>query len=147
MAVYHYLQGTGFTTVEGTRYSYRKGDTIVCPPRACHEHEATGDEDTIMYVCQDMTEVAAKRTLLFEKPVGVAESPPHGAGHQQVVERNPGSGQGIEREHAPKEAGMEFVGIESVVFGTSDLRGGREVLRRLGSEDGQERALGEDLRD
>ena len=71
MAVYHYLQGTGFTTVEGTRYSYRKGNTIVCPPRACHEHEATGDEDTIMYVCQDMTEMADERTLLFEKPVGV----------------------------------------------------------------------------
>lgn len=71
VAIYHYLQGTGFTTVEGTRYSYKKGDTIVCPPWAYHEHEATGDEDTIMYVCQDMTEMAAKRTLFFEEPVGV----------------------------------------------------------------------------
>ena len=59
--------------MEGTRYSYKKGDTIVCPPRAYHEHEATGDEDTIMYVRQDMTETAAKRTLLLEKPVGVED--------------------------------------------------------------------------
>lgn len=71
VAVYHYLQGTGFTTVEGVRYSFKKGDTIVCPPWAYHEHEATGDEDVIMYVAQDMPDMAAKRTLFFEEPVGV----------------------------------------------------------------------------
>ncbi len=61
----------GFTTVEGTRFPYKKGDTIVCPAWAYHEHAATGDEDTIMYVTQDMTEMAAKRTLFFEEPEGV----------------------------------------------------------------------------
>lgn len=71
VAIYHYLQGTGFTTVEGTRFPYKRGDTIVCPAWAYHEHEATGDEDTIMYVTQDMTEMAAKRTLFFEEPAGV----------------------------------------------------------------------------
>jgi hypothetical protein len=71
VAIYHYLQGTGFTTVEGVRYPYAKGDTIVCPAWAYHKHEATGDEDTIMYVTQDMTEMAAKRTLFFEEPEGL----------------------------------------------------------------------------
>ena len=71
VAIYHTLQGTGFTTVEGVRYPFKKGDTIVCPAWAYHEHEATGDEDTIMYVCQDMPDMAAKRTLFFEEPVGV----------------------------------------------------------------------------
>jgi gentisate 1,2-dioxygenase len=71
VAIYHYLQGTGFTTVEGTKFPYKKGDTIVCPAWAYHEHAATGDEDTIMYVTQDMTEMAAKRTLFFEEPEGV----------------------------------------------------------------------------
>ncbi len=71
VAIYHTLQGTGFTTVEGVRYPYKKGDTIVCPAWAYHEHEATGTEDTIMYVCQDMPEMAAKRTLFFEEPEGV----------------------------------------------------------------------------
>lgn len=70
VAIYHYLQGTGFTTVEGVRYPYQRGDTIVCPAWAYHEHEATGGEDTIMYVVQDMPEMAAKRTLFFEEPVG-----------------------------------------------------------------------------
>lgn len=71
VAIYHYLQGTGFTTVEGVKYSFKKGDTIVCPAWAYHEHEATGDEDTIMYVAQDMPDMAAKRTLFFEEPMGL----------------------------------------------------------------------------
>ena len=71
VAIYHYLQGTGFTTVEGHKFPYKKGDTIVCPAWAYHSHEATGDEDTIMYVAQDMPEMAAKRTLFFEEPEGL----------------------------------------------------------------------------
>ncbi len=71
VAIYHYLQGTGWTTVEGVRFAYKKGDTIVCPPWAYHEHEASGDEDTVMYVTQDMPDMAAKRTLFFEEPEGI----------------------------------------------------------------------------
>ena len=71
VAIYHYLQGEGHTTVDGVRYPYRRGDTIVCPAWAYHEHEATGEADTIMYVVQDMPEMAAKRTLFFEEPEGV----------------------------------------------------------------------------
>jgi gentisate 1,2-dioxygenase len=71
VAIYHYLQGTGFTTVEGVKYPYKRGDTIVCPAWAYHKHEATGDEDTHMYVVQDMPDMAAKRTLFFEEPEGV----------------------------------------------------------------------------
>ena len=70
VAIYHYLQGTGATTVEGTRYEFKPGDTVVCPAWAYHEHEAWGDEDVIMYVVQDMPDMAAKRTLFFEEPVG-----------------------------------------------------------------------------
>lgn len=71
VAIYHYLQGEGFTTVEDVKYPYKKGDTIVCPAWAYHKHEAVGDEDTIMYVAQDMPEMAAKRTLFFEEPEGL----------------------------------------------------------------------------
>ncbi len=73
VAIYHTLQGKGWTTVEGVKYPYKRGDTIVCPAWAYHEHYADPDwdEDTIMYVCQDMPDLAAKRTLFFEEPVGV----------------------------------------------------------------------------
>jgi len=71
VAIYHYLQGTGVTTVEGVAYPYKRGDTIVCPAWSYHKHEATGDEDTVMYVAQDMPDMAAKRTLFFEEPEGI----------------------------------------------------------------------------
>jgi gentisate 1,2-dioxygenase len=71
VAIYHYLQGAGYTTVDGVPYPYKRGDTIVCPAWAYHEHKAHGTEDTIMYVVQDMPEMAAKRTLFFEEPAGV----------------------------------------------------------------------------
>jgi gentisate 1,2-dioxygenase len=71
VAIYHYLQGEGVTTVEGTAYPYKRGDTVVCPAWAYHEHAAHGAEDTIMYVVQDMPEMAAKRTLFFEEPQGI----------------------------------------------------------------------------
>ena len=71
VAIYHTLQGEGITTVEGVEYPYKRGDTIVCPAWAYHEHKAEGDEDTVMYVVQDMPDMAAKRTLFFEEPVGV----------------------------------------------------------------------------
>ena len=73
VAIYHTLQGTGYTKVEGVKYPYKKGDTIVCPAWAYHEHYADADagEDTIMYVCQDMPDMAAKRTLFFEEPEGI----------------------------------------------------------------------------
>ncbi len=71
VAIYHYLQGEGFTTVEGVAYPYKRGDTIVCPAWAYHEHIAHGTEDSILYVVQDMTEMAGKRTLFFEEPAGI----------------------------------------------------------------------------
>lgn len=71
VAIYHFLQGVGYTVVEGTKFPWKRGDTIVCPAWAYHEHFCEGDEDCIMYVCQDMPEMAAKRTLFFEEPEGV----------------------------------------------------------------------------
>ncbi len=71
VAIYHYLQGTGITTVEDVPYAYEPGDTVVCPAWAYHKHEATGDVDTVMYVTQDMPDLAAKRTLFFEEPEGI----------------------------------------------------------------------------
>jgi gentisate 1,2-dioxygenase len=69
-AVYHILQGSGFSVVEGTKYHWEKGDTLCCPAWAYHAHYAEGDEDTIMYVVQDMPMLAVSRTLFWEEPAG-----------------------------------------------------------------------------
>jgi|GEM_PF-875078 len=74
-AIYHILQGRGYTTVHETgetwtKYHWEKGDTLSCPAWAYHAHYAEGDEDTIMYVVQDMPMLAASRTLFWEEPMG-----------------------------------------------------------------------------
>lgn len=74
-AIYHILQGSGYTTVQSTgdswaKYHWEKGDTLSCPAWAYHAHYAEGEEDTIMYVVQDMPMLAASRTLFWEEPLG-----------------------------------------------------------------------------
>lgn len=75
VAVYHILQGKGYTAVQSAgnewgKYHWEKGDTLACPAWAYHAHYAEGDEDTIMYVVQDMPMLAASRTLFWEEPLG-----------------------------------------------------------------------------
>lgn len=75
VAIYHILQGSGYTTVRSAgeswaKYHWEKGDTLACPAWAYHAHYAEGDEDTIMYVVQDMPMLAASRTLFWEEPLG-----------------------------------------------------------------------------
>lgn len=70
VAIYHILQGRGYTIVEGDTYYWERGDTLACPAWAYHEHVAQGDEDTLMYVVQDMPMLAANRTLFWEEPIG-----------------------------------------------------------------------------
>lgn len=75
VAIYHILQGSGYTAVQSkggdwAKYHWEKGDTLSCPAWAYHAHYAEGDEDTLMYVVQDMPMLAANRTLFWEEPLG-----------------------------------------------------------------------------
>lgn len=75
VAIYHILAGGGYTAVQSrggswAKYHWEKGDTLACPAWAYHAHYAEGDEDTLMYVVQDMPMLAANRTLFWEEPLG-----------------------------------------------------------------------------
>jgi gentisate 1,2-dioxygenase len=75
VAIYHILEGSGYTAVQEagstwTKYHWAKGDTLACPAWAYHAHYAEGDTDTLMYVVQDMPMLAANRTLFWEEPLG-----------------------------------------------------------------------------
>jgi gentisate 1,2-dioxygenase len=75
LAIYHILRGKGSTVVQEAggdwvRYHWEPGDTLACPAWAYHAHYAEGDEDTLMYVVQDMPMLAASRTLMWEEPMG-----------------------------------------------------------------------------
>ena len=69
-ALYHILQGTGYSVLDGQRFDWQRGDTFACPPMVSHEHINTGDEPAIQYVVQDMPARAMERNLIWEEPIG-----------------------------------------------------------------------------
>ncbi len=69
-AIYHIMQGTGYSVLEGQRVDWERGDTFVCPAWAMHEHFNSGQELAIQYVVQDMVGRAYERNLMWEEPVG-----------------------------------------------------------------------------
>ena len=69
-AVYHIMQGTGYSVLEGEKFEWEQGDTFACPAWAVHEHINTGTEQAIQYVFQDMPARAMERNLMWEEPMG-----------------------------------------------------------------------------
>jgi len=69
-ALYHVLQGEGYSVLDGQRFDWKTGDTFACPPMASHEHINTGDVAAIQYVIQDMPARAMDRNLIWEEPMG-----------------------------------------------------------------------------
>jgi gentisate 1,2-dioxygenase len=69
-ALYHIIQGEGYSVLDGQRFDWKRGDTFGCPPMASHEHINTGSEPAIQYVIQDMPARAMDRNLIWEEPIG-----------------------------------------------------------------------------
>ena len=69
-ALYHIVQGEGYSILDGKRFDWKRGDTFACPPMASHEHINTGTEPAIQYVIQDMPARAMERNLIWEEPIG-----------------------------------------------------------------------------
>jgi gentisate 1,2-dioxygenase len=69
-AIYHIIEGSGYSIVEGERFNWKRGDIFVCPGMASHEHYNDGDVPAIQYVMQDMPIRAMERNLIWEEPVG-----------------------------------------------------------------------------
>lgn len=67
-AIYHIMQGSGYSILNGQKYNWKKGDTLCCPAWAYHEHVNDGDEQVIQYVLQDMPARAMERNLIWEEP-------------------------------------------------------------------------------
>jgi gentisate 1,2-dioxygenase len=53
-AVYHVVEGAGFTTIDGVRHDWGVGDFLAIPPRALHAHGNEGREPAILYSVQDV---------------------------------------------------------------------------------------------
>ena len=53
-AVYHVVQGTGWTQIDGARYEWGEGDFFAIPPRAAHAHGNDGSAPAVLYSLQDV---------------------------------------------------------------------------------------------
>jgi gentisate 1,2-dioxygenase len=78
-AVYHVVQGEGFTVIDGQRFDWRKGDILAVPPWAVHEHaNASKSADAVLFSIQDLPVLKALG-LYYE------EEFEEGGGHQKVI--------------------------------------------------------------
>jgi gentisate 1,2-dioxygenase len=53
-AVYHVVEGRGFTEIDGERHDWGEGDFFAIPPRARHAHGNEGTAPAILYSVQDV---------------------------------------------------------------------------------------------
>ncbi len=69
-ALYHILQGRGYSIVGEHKLEWPRDDIFACGPMASHERFNTGDEQAVQYVVQDMPARAMERNLIWEEPIG-----------------------------------------------------------------------------
>lgn len=69
-ALYHIIEGSGYSIVGDHKFKWSRGDTFACSPMASHEHFNDGDVPAIQYVIQDMPSRAMERNLIWEEPMG-----------------------------------------------------------------------------
>ncbi|MEB3100054.1 cupin domain-containing protein [Ferviditalea candida] len=52
-AVYHVMEGNGYTVIDGVKFEWSKGDFFILPPWRWHEHVNTGDKDAHLFSFND----------------------------------------------------------------------------------------------
>jgi gentisate 1,2-dioxygenase len=78
-AVYYVVQGAGETIIDGVRFAWGRGDVIVLPPWALHEHANTSSRDAaILFSIQD-------RPVLETLGLYREEAMTENGGHQKVT--------------------------------------------------------------
>ncbi len=54
-AVYHVVNGAGYTIIDGKRFDWSKGDIVALPPWAMHEHaNSSASADAVLFSIQDL---------------------------------------------------------------------------------------------
>jgi gentisate 1,2-dioxygenase len=76
--VYHVFRGSGYSVIDGQRFDWARGDFLIVPPWAWHEHANASDrEEAILFSVNDLPALEAL-ALCRE------EAYPDGDGHQTV---------------------------------------------------------------
>jgi gentisate 1,2-dioxygenase len=78
-AVYHVVNGEGFTIINGQRFTWKKGDIVALPPWALHEHaNSSASADAVLFSIQDLPVLSALG-LYYEEELN------ENGGHQEVT--------------------------------------------------------------
>jgi gentisate 1,2-dioxygenase len=78
-AVYHVVNGEGFTIINGQRFTWHKGDIVALPPWALHEHaNSSASADAVLFSIQDLPVLSAL-ALYYEEELK------ENGGHQEVT--------------------------------------------------------------
>jgi gentisate 1,2-dioxygenase len=78
-AVYHVVNGEGFTIINGQRFTWHKGDIVALPPWALHEHaNSSASADAVLFSIQDLPVLSALG-LYYEEELK------ENGGHQEVT--------------------------------------------------------------
>lgn len=77
-AVYHVLEGSGYTVINGQKFEWSTGDFFVVPPWNYHEHHNTGEQDVHLFSLNDRP---VMETLGLEHEEVLSEN----GGRQQVI--------------------------------------------------------------
>ncbi|SDH17243.1 gentisate 1,2-dioxygenase [Alteribacillus persepolensis] len=51
--IYHVLEGSGYTVIDGEKFEWEKGDFFILPPYSWHEHVNEGQEDAHLFSIND----------------------------------------------------------------------------------------------
>lgn len=65
--IYHVFKGSGYSVINGVKFSWSQGDFFVVPNWAWHEHVNTSNADALLFSCSDLP-VMEKFNLQREEP-------------------------------------------------------------------------------
>ncbi len=52
-AIYHVIEGQGYSTIDDQKYEWKQGDTFAVPSWCKYQHSALGPDTVYLYRCDD----------------------------------------------------------------------------------------------
>ncbi|HEX6471231.1 MAG TPA: cupin domain-containing protein [Streptosporangiaceae bacterium] len=70
VAIYYWIEGTGYATVDGREIRFQAGDFFTCPAWHDHSFVNDGEGDATMIAIHDLPLLAQARALFWQEPIG-----------------------------------------------------------------------------
>jgi gentisate 1,2-dioxygenase len=70
VAIYYWIEGSGYATVDGKEIRFQAGDFFTCPAWHDHSFVNDGEGDATMIAIHDLPLLAQARALFWQEPIG-----------------------------------------------------------------------------